>query len=151
MSGCLPPPLRKEMIEKGDFEFNYAVQSHGEKLDIKEMVKTGYEFNMPLLITGFSKYQGKLPSKFSFISLEPENLVIYMIKKAEEDKALIVRIYETEGKPTTIARLMTSLSVKSHSLCNLLEVKEKPIKVEHHKIEFTVKGHEIITLKLNIR
>jgi len=150
MSGCLPPLLRKEMIEKGDFEFNYAVQSHAEKLNTKEMVKAGYEFNMPLLATGFPKHQGKLPSKLSFISLEPENLVIYMIKKAEQGNALIVRIYETEGKPTTIAHLRTSLSIKSCFLCNLLEVEEKSVKVEDHKIEFMVKGHEIVTVKLNI-
>jgi len=149
--GCLPPTLRKEMIEKGDFEFSYAIQPHGEKLDIKEMVKTGYKLNMPLLAIGSSKHQGKLPSKFSFISLEPENLVIYTVKKAEQDEALVARIYETEGKSRTIVRIRTSLSVKSCSLCNLLEVEEKPVKVEDHKIEFAVKGHEILTLKLNIR
>jgi len=149
--GCLPPPLRKEMIEKGDFEFNYAIQSHGEELNIEEMVKTGYEFNMPLLATTFPKYQGKLPSKFSFISLEPVNLVIYMIKKAEKGNALIARIYETEGKPTTTARLRTSLSIKSAFLCNLLEVEEESVKVKDQKIEFMVKGHEIVTLKLNMR
>ncbi len=150
-SGCLPPPLRKEMIEKGDFEFNYAIQSHTEELNIEEMVKAGYEFNMPLLATSFPKYQGRLPSKSSFISLEPGNLVIYMIKKAEQGNALIARIYETEGNPTTTARLKTSLPINSVFLCNLLEIDEKPVKVEDHKIEFMVKSHEIITLKLNMR
>jgi len=151
MGGCLPPALRKEMIEKGDFEFNYAVQPHGEKLDTKEMVKAGYEFNMPLLATVSSKHREKLPSKFSFISLEPENLLIYTIKKTEKGNALVVRIYETEGKPTTIAQIRTSLPIKTCSLCNLLEAEEKSVKVEDHKIEFMVKGHEIITLKLNTK
>ena len=106
---------------------------------------------MPLLVTSFPKYQGKLPSKFSFISLEPVNLVIYMIKKAEKGNALIARIYETEGKPTTTARLRTSLSIKSAFLCNLLEVEEESVKVKDQKIEFMVKGREIVTLKLNMR
>ena len=153
MNACLPPSLRKEMIEKGDFEFNYAVQSHAEKLNIKEIVKTGYEFNMPLLLADSSstKQQGKLPSRFSFLSLGPENLVIHTVKKAEQDDALVVRIYETEGKPTTIAQLRTSLSVKSSSLCNLLELEEKPLETQEHKVEFSVKAHEIVTLKLKIR
>jgi len=148
MDGCLPPPLRKEMIEKGDFECNYAIQSHGEELNIEETVKTGYEFNMPLLATGFPEHQGRLPSKFGFISLEPENLVIHTIKKAEKGNALIARIYEIDGKPVTMAQLRTFLPIKSASLCNLLEVEEKSLKVEGQKIEFMVKGHEIVTLKL---
>ena len=106
---------------------------------------------MPLLLADSPKQQGKLPSKFSFLSLEPENLVIHTVKKAEQDDALVVRIYETEGKPTTIAQLRTFLSVKISSLCSLLEVEEKPLGTQEHKVEFSVKAHEIVTLKLNIK
>jgi alpha-mannosidase len=149
MKGCLPPALRKEMIEKGDFEFKYAIQSHGEEPDIKEMVKTGYEFNMPLLVSTFPEHQGRLPAKFSFVSLNPENLVIYTIKKAETGKALIARIYEIQGKPRNVARLRTSLPVESCSICNLLETDERVLEAKNHRVEFTVKGNEIITIKLN--
>jgi alpha-mannosidase len=148
--GCLPPPMRKEMIEKGDFEFKYAIQSHGQASDIKEMVRTGYEFNMPLLVSRLPEHQGSLPSKFSFASLSPENLVIYTIKKAESGKALIARIYEIQGKPRNATRLRTSLPVESCSICNLLETNERVLQTKNHRVEFMVKGHEIITLKLNL-
>ena len=148
--GCLPPPLRKEMIEKGDFEFRYAIQSHGDASDIKEMVRTGYEFNMPLLVSRFPEHQGRLPSKFSFVSLSPENLVIYTVKKAESGKALIARIYEIQGKPRNAARLRTSLPVGSCSICNLLETDERVLRMRKYKVEFMIKGHEIVTLKLKL-
>jgi alpha-mannosidase len=148
--GCLPPPLRKEMIEKGDFGFKYAIQSHGQASDIKEMVKTGYEFNIPLLVSTFPEHQGRLPSKFSFVSLSPENLVIYTIKKAESRKALVARIYEIQGKPRNVARLRTSLPVENCSVCNLLETDERVLEAKNHRVEFMVKGHEIVTLKLNL-
>jgi len=148
--GCLPPPLRKEMIEKGDFEFKYAIQSHREASDIKEMVRTGYEFNMPLLVSRLPEHQGRLPSKFTFINLSPENLVIYTIKKAESGNSLIARIYEIQGKPRNTARLRTSLPVESCSICNLLETDERVLQTRNHGVEFMVKGHEIVTLKLKL-
>ena len=151
MRGCLPPPLRKEMVEKGDFEFSYAIQSHGGELPTKEMVKTGYEFNMPLLATTSPQHQGRLPSKTSFVSLEPDNLLIHTIKKAERGEALVARIYETEGKPSSTARLTTSLPVESYSVCNLLETDEGVLEATDRQVKFAVKGHEIVTLKLNLR
>ena len=150
MSSCLPPSLRKEMIERGDFCFSYALQSHGQGLSMKEVVKAGYEFNGPLLAADLSKPEGTLPSKFSFLSLEPGNLLIYTVKKAEQDDALIVRIYESEGKPRTLAQLRLSLPVKSCLVCNLLEEEERHLPVKDQTVEFTVKAHEIITLKLKI-
>jgi len=147
-TSCLPQPMRKKMIEKGDFQFNYAIQGHGKGLDLEETVKTSYEFNMPLLAVNSPKQRGELPPKFSFFHLQPENLIISTIKKAEQDEGLVLRIYETKGKPNMQGELRFFLPFKNCSICNLLEQEEKPLKIENQGVKFRAKGHEIITLKL---
>ena len=54
--------------------------------------------NNPLIAVISDAHQGSLPEEKSFIRLEPANLVLTTVKKAEDSDAWIVQWYETDGK-----------------------------------------------------
>ena len=47
-------------------------------------------------------HAGSLPAAHSFASVTPENVVLTAVKKAEDAKGLIFRVYEWAGKDSTV-------------------------------------------------
>ncbi len=43
------------------------------------------------------QHQGSLPAQYSFLKVEPDNVVVTALKKAEDDNALIVRYFDWAG------------------------------------------------------
>jgi alpha-mannosidase len=83
----------------------------------------------------------------SFASVESPDLVIDTIKKAQDEDALIVRLYECHGaRGVTSLRLETP--VKSARFCNLLEDDGPVAKVRGGRIEIPYRPFEIISLKV---
>ena len=44
-----------------------------------------------------------MPSENSFFTASPSNIILVTVKKAEDRESLILRLYETAGKPTEAA------------------------------------------------
>ena len=61
-----------------------------------------------------------LPSTYSFLQIDPKNIVLSTLKLSEDKNAIIVRFYETEGKKT-LAKLRFAKKIKSICLTDLLE------------------------------
>ena len=53
-----------------------------------------------------------LPSTYSFLQIDPKNIVLSTLKISEDKNAIIVRFYETEGKKT-LAKLRFAKKIKS--------------------------------------
>ena len=64
--------------------------------------------------------QRYLPSSYSFLKIDPRNVVLSTLKISEDGEAIIIRFYETEGKKTT-ARLTFARQTKSVWITDLLE------------------------------
>jgi len=114
--------------------------------------KEGLAFNNPL--TAFS---GKasvpaiatLPASQSFLKVEPANIVVSTLKKAEDGNGSIVRFYETEGKFAK-AKLTGFKPFSKVTLTNMLEYDEQKLSVNGDgSVEVSVKPYEIITIRLN--
>ena len=92
------------------------------------------------------RHKGKLASKQSFMKVTPENIVVTAIKKNGE--AIIVRLYETIGKPVSV-KITFSRNIQKVYETNLLE--DKLTQLSHWKniIEFKIGKFEIKTLALN--
>ena len=114
--------------------------------------KEGLAFNNPL--TAFSgktatTATATLPASQSFLKVEPENIVVSTLKKAEDGNGSIVRFYETEGKFAK-AKLTGFKPFSKVSLTDMLEYDEKTIPVNTDgSVEVSVKPYEIITIRIN--
>jgi alpha-mannosidase len=105
----------------GLHEFTYALYPHRGNYGDGKVVQAGYELNIPLLVVPLpANAGGELPESGSFFVVEPGNIIIEAVKKAEDSDGIIVRLYESTGRQTK-AKIGSYFPCKSMELVNLME------------------------------
>ena len=132
--------------DMGRHAFAYALLPHtGSPLEAG-VIEQAYAFNVPLLVRATGAEAGEEDPIFH---VTPSSVVIDTVKKAEDSDAVVVRLYEAHGGRGR-ARLLTSLRVKSASLCNLLEEEDEPLACDGHSVGFGVSPFRIVPVKLEL-
>ena len=67
-----------------------------------QTVRRGYELNYKLIAMQLDQHQGSLPAQYSFLQVEPDNVLVTALKKVEDGNALIARYFEWAGKKTEV-------------------------------------------------
>ena len=172
MGPCIPTP---DAAETRPYTFNYSILPHEDSWNEAATYRHGIEVNMSLIAiqinnnknnknisdaanesekeennqNGRRKY---LPSTYSFLQIDPKNIVLSTLKLSEDKNAIIVRFYETEGKKT-LAKLRFAKKIKSICLTDLLENDLKQVinvngNDNTHYLEIEVDPFKIVTLKV---
>ena len=95
------------------------------------------------------KQDGMLPEAKSMISCDAENIVIETVKMAEDENAVIIRLYDAFNRKSK-PEISFGFNVKRAYLADLLENTEREIKVKDNKVKLDVSNYEIVTLKLEL-
>ena len=95
-SSCDPDPLP----EIGRHKIRYALVPHVGEFDRAAAIHAGYAFNHALIAVGTTVHDGELPADGSSLEILTPNVMLSGIKKAEGSDALVIRVYEFEGKDT---------------------------------------------------
>lgn len=117
-----PDPLP----EVSDHEIKYAITAHKGACDISEATREGEQFNSPMAIVSTTVQKGKLPAEKSFVEVLTPGVFMSTIKKAEDGKGIVVRVFDMEGKKTTAKIKITDL-VKPDSKAVQTDVLERPL------------------------
>ena len=128
----------------GMHEFTYSIYPHKGDIASCDVVKYAYDLNLPMTAIK-SEGKGNLPSEYSLVNVNTDNLVIETVKEAEYSSDTIVRMYETKntrGKAT----VSFGFDVSEAYLANLSEKAERKLTVKDNKVSFEYKPFEIITL-----
>lgn len=131
----------------GKHQFEYSLYPHEETWQEAKTWQAAHGFNAPLEIVEVPIHSGRLPLEFSLVSLEPEELIITAVKKAENEDALVIRLYNISDGQVT-GNLKTFQQIGKVMMTNLLEEPLEEIPVSDRSIVFPVKGHQIVSLKL---
>jgi alpha-mannosidase len=86
-------------------------------------------------------------TRCSYVSVEPDNVVMTALKKAQGEDAIVARLFEVAGKKTT-ARLTVPFPVKRARTTNIIETVSKRLGSEGNSVQLSFKPHEIKTVKL---
>jgi alpha-mannosidase len=147
----IPTP---DALELGEYTFRYALYPHLGSWKDAHVYKHAEQFSRGLIALQVNN-EGELPQEYSFLSIEPDNLILSAFKKAEDTEDAILRFYETTGQ-NTIAKIKAYESINKMSEVNLLEEIDenvKPLKVqtlEQGEYAINIKPFEIKTLALRI-
>jgi alpha-mannosidase len=144
-SGPLIPTPKA--MELGEHTYTYAVYPHSGDWKKARMHQRGHEFNHRLF--AMQTDSQNLKNEFKSFILEPDNLIISALKKAEKDDAVIVRFFETRGEKCHATLQMPS-QIKSASCVNLLEEEESELDIKDGLLRMDVSPFEIVTLKLSV-
>src|SRR5579872_6174523 len=133
--------------DEGHHEFTYSLYPHGGSWRDAQTVRRGYELNYKMTAVQPHKHEGKLPSEHSFVSVEPENVVLTAIKKSEDDDSLVLRFYEWAGEEADV-KLHLPAGAQSASETDLMEKPVADLAVRNESVTVHTKPYEIKTVKV---
>jgi len=98
----LDPDEDYRYIDQGEQEFTYILLPHRGSWKDAETVSLAEGLNNPPIAFIEYNHKGILPQEKSFIEVDKENIIVSVIKKAEDSEDIIVRAYETRGISTDV-------------------------------------------------
>jgi alpha-mannosidase len=135
--------------DRGKHTIYYALHPHQGDWKEATVYRRGQEYNYPLYSVLSPSHSGELPRQFSFFEVSPENVILYAVKKAEDNKGIILRIYETTGVPSKVEIKLPEQIAEAYEV-DFLEMKKiAPIRNERQSITFDLGKFEIKTIFLN--
>jgi alpha-mannosidase len=139
-------------FELTDQEFHYSLYFHNGDIQSNSLATEALKHNITLISSELGPHKGDLTISEEFIRVEPNNFLIRVIKKPENDKAgLIIRLIETSNKKST-GKLTFNKPIEQVQLVNLLENPIKSINVDDEKsFSFESNPQEIITFNIKLK
>lgn len=138
--------------DRGMQEFTYSLYPHAGTWRDAETVRRGYELNYKMQAGQVMAHTGELPGRHSFVSVEPENLVLTAMKRSEDGNGLILRFYEWAGKQTE-ARITLPAGATGAVENNLMEHpaagEDAVLPVEGNVVKLSVGPYSINTVRVN--
>ena len=133
--------------DEGHHEFTYSLYPHGGNWRDARTVRRGYELNYKMIAVQPHKHEGTLPSEYSFVGVEPDNVVLTAIKKSEDDDSLVLRFYEWAGKEVDVT-LHVPPGAQSASETDLMEKSIAELAVRNDSVTVHTNPYEIKTVKV---
>jgi len=116
------------IIDQGVQWMRFRIIPHAGSWQDAGIPRRAWEFNEPAIVHQESAHGGKRLYNVSYMAMEPENIIVSVLKRAEGSDDLIVRGYEAAGRDCTL-KLSFPFWGKS--------------------FEFPVKGNEIKTIRID--
>ena len=135
--------------DQGEHHFHYALYPHAGTWKDALTVRHGWEYDYPLQAIVTTAHAGSLPAEHSFASVEPDNVVLTAVKKAEDANGLIFRVYEWAGKETT-AEFHVPPGATGATVTNLMEQPEGgALSVVGDVVKVPIHPYEILTVRVD--
>ncbi len=135
--------------EAGVHRVKYALCPHGGSWQQAGIVRRGQEFNNPLIAVATTAHKGELPHSEAFLRVEPENVLVSALKKAEDSDDLMLRCYESIGTASTMkVTLSAALAADAVHGTDLLENSQSDLAVTPKGFEAPVGAWAIESYKL---
>ncbi|MFH1422797.1 MAG: glycosyl hydrolase-related protein, partial [Planctomycetota bacterium] len=119
------------IIDHGLQTINYQIVPH--KGDWKEagILRLAWELNEPAFGHLEFSHPGKLGTSSEFMKVNRDNVLASVLKKPEDEKGIVVRVYETCGKKTEFELFLPYFSKSWKLKINPCEI--KTFLIESHK------------------
>jgi alpha-mannosidase len=130
--------------DEGLHPMTYSLLPHNGPFSAKSVVLPAYELNVPPMAC-----VGAPKAPDSLLRVDAPNVIVESVKWAEDEDALIVRLYEAE-KSTTFAQLTFGIPVKTVAEVNLLEEEPEELALDGKCLSLQFRPFEIRTIKLTL-
>ena len=126
----------------GRHEFTYSLLPHAGDFRTAGTVRTGYELNHALRAIRATRHAGSVPARHSWLTAQPDGVVVEAVKPAEDGDRIVVRVYESHGARHN-ARLVTGFPVSRAEEVDLVERRLRKVFLRGNEIRFTLRPFEI--------
>ena len=135
--------------DRGHQHFTYALYPHGGDWKQALTVRHGYEYNYRLQAIQVQAHTGSLPASYAYVTVQPENVVLTALKKAEDANGLILRVYEWAGKSNDV-QIHVPKGATGATVTNLMEKPEgSTLPVSNDTVTVPIHPYEILTVRVD--
>jgi alpha-mannosidase len=134
----------------GSHRWEYAVIPYGAPDQREESFRLAYAFTSPMLAFSEGRCSGTLPRRVSLLTLEPSSLVVTTLKPAQAGTAVALRFFNPSAENVQ-AVLTSHLEIRAARKARMDETPLEDLFVgEGSRVTVSVRGHEIVTLLLDV-
>lgn len=145
-AGTYPNPE----ADLGIHEFTYSIYPHGQTWKEANTPRMAYNLNVPMHSVIEQPHRGELDDKMSLLRINKDNCLVEVVKKAEKNDGVIIRIYEYKNIRERV-EMDFGLDVESAYECDPLENITACVELHGSTISFEIKPYEIKTFLLNFK
>ena len=143
------PTSPDPVADQGHHHFSFSLYPHAGDWKQALTERRGYEYNYKLAAMQVQPHTGSLPLEYSYVSVQPENVVLTAMKKAEDADGLILRVVEWAGKNSDV-QIRVPRGAASATITNLMEKPEgAPIKVINNTVTVPIHPYEILSVRVD--
>lgn len=140
---------------RGDHEFRYRIFPHAGTWDMAEIHREAEALMLPLEPAqaarhGVRKGIDPLPRNHGFLRIEPANLVLGALKRAEDGDGLVVRVFNPTDTPIE-GTIKLATPVKTAELLTMEEILIGPASVDGNEIHVAAGPKKIVTLRIRCK
>ncbi len=139
--------------EVGKQTVRFSVVLHEKDPSPAELARLGAERNHPLMVLPASVQRGSRPASASFLSVEPDSVVLTSLKPREDGAGLIVRLVEMNGDDVTARVTLAPELLGGISSARRVDLLEQPIEgealLENGVVTFGLSANDIATVLLS--
>jgi alpha-mannosidase len=136
--------------DQGEHRFVYSLLPHAGSVGAKT-IAAAYALNDPLAVaepTGDGPSgSGPAAAATSFAAVDHDNVVIETIKRAEDGRGVIVRMYESLRRRSRVV-LTAGVPLAAAWRTNVLEHDHEELEVDGHSVSLSLRPFEIATVRL---
>ena len=133
--------------DRGHQHFSYELYPHAGTWQQALTERRGYGYNYRLKAVQVESHTGSGPVEHSYLSVEPENVVLTAVKKAEDSNALVFHVFEWAGKESNVTFTLPP-GATSATEVNLMERHEgSPLTITGNKVTLPIKPYEILAIR----
>ncbi|MEO6830052.1 MAG: glycoside hydrolase family 38 C-terminal domain-containing protein, partial [Acidobacteriaceae bacterium] len=137
--------------DRGPQHFRYSLYPHAGTWRQANTVLHGLAFNYQLHAMQANAHAGELPTSHSFVTIQPENLVLTAMKKSEDGDALILRFYEWAGKKTTTEITLPAGASAVASASLMENANGSSLAVSGNQVKVPVGPYSINTVRVDFK
>lgn len=140
--------------DKEHHEFTYSIVPHEGDWRKAGTVERAYVLNNPATAVIKQNEGGTLKPEYSLVSCDSENVVIEVVKQAEDSDDVIIRLYENYNRRTDCT-LSFGKEIAFAAECNMLEETaatcDDDLTFDDRHISFRIMPYEIKTIKVKLK
>jgi alpha-mannosidase len=147
-----PDPLP----DQGEHVIRYALVPHGIDWGDGESTRVGEDLNVPLVVSSSDFHTGDLPAVHSLVSVQPANVRLAALKKAEDGQGFVLRLVEVEGANTDAQVHFAPDLVDDGASAVEVDTLERPLEADgaqlaSNRLTVHVPAYGILTVKVTDR
>lgn len=128
---------------------HYALMPHRGDWRDAGVYREGMELGHPLIARKETPHAGTLPTRWGFLTLSHENVIVSSLQSGKEGSA-VIRVYEAAGKPARDVKLTLATAILAASETNLMQDPGIELKPQANTLKFDLAPFQIKTFSLRL-